>query len=324
MHAITHAVRTKMSKLNSNHIGTFFLLILSSKASGMDFSFNPSPPSKQQISLRTSGMFYPKPDSGFFHSSFSARVPVLKQDQDGVCVSLRYHELGTYSDSIPYSTLRSIQLGVDYTHQVSDKKLWSLSASFGSASDKPFKDSDVNTIGANWIYSFPQGDNDQWVVLVNYSNNRPILNHIPLPGVAYTHAPSKQFRGTFGIPFASIYWEFVDRWSLTLFTVAPWVARAQVAYSIVGPIQAFSGFDFSQMTFLRYGRTNTDDRLYYDEKKAFIGIRSPLSRIFFAEIESGYAFARRIFETESYELHPENPIEVESSLYIKLSLSARF
>lgn len=300
-------------------IALFFI----DSSSAFDLETVMRPPSQQKVNLRFTGMLQPA-EAGVLLTNFSASVPVFSGEKNRVTLTSRYHLLNFYPDQSRVSDLRDIQVGAAYSYQIEEKRMASISASFGSASDQPFKDSNVNTVSATALYTFPSSETESWLLLLNYSNNRPILNNIPLPGFAYIYAPSKEFRGTFGVPFASIYWQFIPQWSLTLFTVAPWVAKAQVAYSIAGPFQVFTGVDFSQMTYLQYGRVNKKERLYYDEKKAFIGAKSPLNQIFFVEIEAGYAFGRQLFAAEKYTANPVNPTELDASGYGKLSVSAAF
>ncbi len=251
-------------------------------------------------------------------------LPLYRDEKDSWTFSSGFQSLDISPDQSSTPNLYNIQFGGTYAHQLEGGKSLSVNGSFGSASDRPFADSTVNTLSGTILYSFPNGPASSWLLLLNYSNNRPILNNIPLPGIAYTYAPSKTFRGTFGAPFASIYWQFADKWSVTSFTVAPWIIKTSVAYAVVFPMQIFAGVDFSQETFLQYGRSNLKDRIYYDEKKVFVGCKSPLSRTLFAELETGYALNRSMFSAQTYTLSPVNPTDLGSSFYGKLAITAAF
>lgn len=50
-------------------------------------------------------------------------------------------------------------------------------------------------------------------------------------------------------------------------------------------------FGWSQQSFLRHDREFTEDRLYVDEKKAFLGVRTPFAARLSAELQGGFAFA---------------------------------
>ncbi|WP_413584165.1 hypothetical protein [Bdellovibrio sp. HCB274] len=289
-----------------------------------------APPGKQRGVFSYSGSIQPETSlkDGTENASMNrgtvvATVPVYKTDQESWAITT----LGNWLDLYPDQTgimpdLYQFDVGVTYSRMINEKKYWAMNANFGSASDKPFKDPSVNTIGANYFYVNPVDETATWIYLVNYSNNRPILNNIPIPGFAYMYTPSKTFRGIFGAPFAQIYWEFVDRWSLNFFTLIPWVIKTSVDYSIAGPMKVSLGLDFFQSTYYIFGRENRQERLFYDEKRLFLGFKSPLSKTFMVEAEAGYAFDRRYFSAENYEPNPRNAIGLGTSPYVKLNLTA--
>ncbi|NUN07358.1 MAG: hypothetical protein HUU57_16560, partial [Bdellovibrio sp.] len=65
-------------------------------------------------------------------------------------------------------------------------------------------------------------------------------------------------------------------------------------------------------------------RLFYDEKKIFIGAKSPLSKSIFADLELGHAFDRAFFTAENYKTNPDNPVDIGNAYYGKLSLNFIF
>jgi hypothetical protein len=73
-----------------------------------------------------------------------------------------------------------------------------------------------------------------------------------------------------------------------------------------------------------YDRVNKEDRLFYDQKKFFVGLKSPVSKELAVEIEMGHAFDRSFFVAENYEQNPSNPLEIGNAFYIKTVLSARY
>ncbi len=309
----------------------FFLVVFSSGLVRAQMFSGLMPPSKQRGTLTYTGSVQPdtKFDTSDNKASLNrgtviANIPVYKTEKESWSVSLLGHWLDLYPDQEAMPDLYQADVGVTYSRMVDEKAYWALNGSFGSASDKPFKDPSVDTIGGNFFYIDPVDATASWVYLVNYSNNRPILNGIPLPGFAYMYTPSKSFRGTYGVPFAMIYWEFVDKWSLNLFTLIPWVIKSSVDYSIAGPMKASLGLDFSQSTFYLYGRVNRKERLFYDEKRLYVGFKTPLSQQFIAEVEAGYSFDRRYFQDENYDISPKDAIHLGTSPYLKLQLTALF
>lgn len=260
----------------------------------------------------------------------SVTAPFYKNDEDSLAFSLTYSELDIATQAalpsqrkIP-ELLSSASFGLTYAQKLEGKKFWAINGSFGSASDQPFSHPNVDTLGANLFATITAEEESSWLFILNYSNNRPILNNIPIPGFAYQYTPSKTFRGLFGFPFAFMRWEFQPQWTWSFFVATFSVVKTEFAYSVAGPVQIFTSFDFSQQPFLMRDRENTKDRLFYDEKKWAMGIRSPLSKELFADLSGGVAFDRNFFEAENYQKADQNRMAVGATWFAAASLSARF
>ncbi|MEN0059617.1 MAG: hypothetical protein AAGB31_12330 [Bdellovibrio sp.] len=309
---------------------TCCLIFLPLQLSAFELAAGLTPPGQQKITLGYTGLFHQQADiaqdkASTSFQAFDFSIPVYKTEVESVAVSLNGSQLKVDpSQASPYSELYDLKVGLSYTRSVDEQRVWSISTRYGSASDKPFKDGSVNTIGATALYSFPRNETSRWLLLLDYSNNRPILNNIPLPGFAFFYYPSPQFRAVLGAPFASINWSFTDNMALDFFTLVPWIFKGSVSYKITEFARLYTGLDFSQITYYLHGRQNDQDRLFYDEKKIFVGIKSPLSQTVFAELELGHAFDRAFFIDENYTTNPDNPLELGNAYYAKLSLRARF
>lgn len=248
-------------------------------------------------------------------------VPFAKTDEDSWTISSTNHWMDLYPDQTEVPDLYQFDVGLTYTKATEKGRFWAVNGNFGSASDKPFKDASVTTLSANYFYLKPVSETGTWLYLINYSNNRPILNNIPLPGFAYIYTPSKTFRGTFGAPFAMINWQFAEKWGFNFFTIVPWIIKTSVDYSLSTYAKAYTGLDFSQSTYYLYDRADKKDRLFYDEKKIFLGVKTPLSKALYVDAEGGFAFDRRYFSAENYEPSPSDALVLGSSPYIKLTIS---
>lgn len=236
----------------------------------------------------------------------------------------KYSHLNVTPNTTGITDLYDSEFGFTYSHKISETNQLSLYGGYGTKSDKPFKDSSVNTLNLNAIYSFAYGPKGRWTLLLNYSNNRPILNNIPLPFFAYTYIHSQDFIGTFGAPFASIYWKFAPKWSTSIFAVVPWIFKGQIFYHIVGPFRVYAGVDLSQQSYFQYGRSNNKERLFHEEHKAFVGLKAPLLKNLMLDAEFGYAFHRQFFIAESYSWKPKNPTDLEDSFYGQIGLNLFF
>jgi hypothetical protein len=307
----------------------FSVFVVSAHAQSFDLTAGLTPPNQQKTSIKYDGRFYdesefPTGNSAIMQNGLSFSTPLSKSEGSSLALAGRADEMKINPARGDISGLYDFEMGLTYTRILEERRMWAVTGSYGSASDKPFYSPDESTLGLTALYMKPASETDTWLFLVNYSNNRPILNNIPLPGFAYFYNPSKEFRGVFGVPFAMVTWKFIDDWSINFFTLIPWVIKGSLNYSISGPLQVYLGWDFSQKTYLLADRAQKEDRLFYDEKKFFLGLKSPISQEVAFEIEAGHAFDRSFFVAENYEQDPSNPLEIGNAFYIKTVLSARF
>lgn len=304
-------------------------IFFSPLAHAFDMGSGLTPPKFQKTMLSYSGLFrdsadFPVNSAHMSTESLDFSTPVYRTDNESYTLSLNSTQLRFSPAQGDYSQLADLKVGLGYSRVIDEQSLWSLSARYGSASNKPFSGADVSTFGVTWMYSYPSSETGRWLLLLDYSNNRPILNNIPLPGFAYFWTPSKDLKATFGVPFASVNWSFTESLSVDIFTVVPWIFKGSLNYKINEYARLYTGVDFSQMTFYLADRVNKKDRLFYDEKKIFIGAKSPLSKNIFAELEVGHAFDRTFFVAEEYAIDPENPFLIGNAYYGKVSLRLFF
>lgn len=250
-----------------------------------------------------------------------ATATLYKKDQHTLKFNAKYAHINITPNNSNITDLYDSDFGLAYSYTKSETQFLSFSANYGSNSDHMYKASDVNTLSLNSIYSFSKNPKSRWTLVLNYSNNRPFLNNIPLPFFTYTYIFSPDLIGTFGAPFASVFWRFSPKWSLNLLTIVPWVLKAQVSYQVWGPMQAYSGVDVSQQSFFELGRSNHKERIFFEESRVFVGLKSPLSKNIFAEAELGQSFNRKLFSAEDYTWNPDERTRLDSSLYGRLRIS---
>ncbi|WP_291515375.1 hypothetical protein [Bdellovibrio sp. ArHS] len=308
-----------------NVFGLLFFLLFTSQAYSQGMMEGLTPPSQQRTLLSYTGLFFDKADfpqerASTSYQSMDFSTPVYRTEQQSISLNLSGSQYLVTPAQSEISGLYDIKFGLGYTRVIDEKRLWSVNVRYGSASDKPFESADVSTLGVTAFYSYPDDESSRWLLLVDYSNNRPILNNLPLPGFAYFYNRSKEFRSVIGIPFASFNWQFADMWGWDFFTLVPWVVKTSVYYKVTDFAKLYTGVDFSQITYYLYGRQNKEDRLFYDDKKVFIGLKSPISKQILADLEAGHSFDRRFFVDENYVISPDNAISIGNSYYLKLSL----
>jgi hypothetical protein len=302
-----------------------FSILFLSKSHAINLGMGLTPPSKQRGMISYSGLLqnkaeFPEGSASTSMQELNLSTPVFKTDLDAYSVGLEGKQLAINPSQNGYSTLSEVQLRLAYSRVLDGNRLITFSTRFGSASDQPFADSTVNTFGATGYYSFSNDETSRWLWIVDYANDRPILNNLPLPGFAYFYNPNKNFKAVLGAPFASMTLNFDNSLSLDFFTVVPWVFKSTLNYNLDEYRKFYLGFNFSQLTYFILGRQNLKDRLFYDEKKIFVGAKSPLSKSILADLEMGRSFDRALFMAEEYRLNPNNPVRIENAFYLKLSL----
>lgn len=300
----------------------FIIWQYSSVSNAVNFGLALTPPSKLRPMLSYSGLIHKESDFPNGHASTSLQeadfsTPLYKTDLDALSLGIDGNQLNINPQQSGYSTLKELNFSLSYSRVIDAGRMWAVSTKYGSASDKLFNESSVTSFGITGFYSFANDESSRWLLLIDYSNDRPILNNLPLPGFAYFYNPSKDFRAILGAPFASFTWNFKPNMSMDISTIVPWVFKGTLNYHFDEHTKVSTGFNFSQLTYSLAGRKNTDERLFYDEKKIFIGAKSPLSKSVVAELEVGTAFDRSLFLDESYQLNPNNPIRISNGNYLK-------
>lgn len=219
----------------------------------------------------------------------------------------------------------SSEFGLNYKHHESEQKFWGFTASIGSAGDKTFNSRTKTVVGANAFYSNSIDPTSRWLWFLNYSNNRSFLNEIPIPGVAYVYRPSADFMGVFGFPFIFMRVKWNESLSSS-FLLGPYIYRADLSQRIFGPVTAYLSADNSVQSFYREARSRDEDRLFYSESKALLGIKAPVSSALFVDVYGGLSYSRFVAEAEEYKdaLDEENSVTLENRWVAGAQLSLRF
>ncbi len=147
-------------------------------------------------------------------------LPVYKSQGQVAAVSLAGSQLH-FGETLRFdngkvvpNTMFRYEAGVQYSKQLPEKKSWGLRGSFGYAGDKPFEADQDSTYSVMANYGYP-GEKGYWSLFAFMSNNSPILNYIPLPGVAYFYK-TPTFTGMFGFPVLSMQWTPVNPWAYSV------------------------------------------------------------------------------------------------------------
>ncbi|HMN67295.1 MAG TPA: hypothetical protein PKC28_02030 [Bdellovibrionales bacterium] len=239
-------------------------------------------------------------ESSVTQHRFQASAPLSQGERDNYSVALSG---GAFDFGAPVvfptglelsEEFRRVDLGGVFFRKVDEDRTLTVRASIGGASDELFKEFKDTTFSGSVAYSMPGTERSHWIVSVFISNNNPLANYVPIPGFIYFYRQGS-FIGMFGLPFGSVIWAPRPPWAFALSLFGPTV-NAEASYGAREGLQGFLGFNWSQQTFLRREREKEKDRVYVDEKKAFVGLRGPLFVKLHSELQLGPVFDREVWE----------------------------
>lgn len=270
------------------------------------------PPQKTVVALNGNLSTEGKP-TVIEQSKMSIATPIYNKNGESFAMSLGggrilFNESQVFDngEKTPKS-LERVDLGVQYSTTLKKRAFWGLRGSLGSASDQPFRTKEEVTFSLSTFYTKPGDGRGQWIYTVFLSNNNSLANYIPIPGFIYLYR-NQGFTGMFGLPFLSIQWTPKAPW---LFSMSYFITNFnnEIAYGLRDKFQTFLGFAISQQNFLRADREERTDRLFFNEKKIFLGTRSPLTNEISGEFQTGLSFDRKLKEGKRF-----NDIDLEADM----------
>lgn len=266
---------------------------------------------------------------GMVQQDFSLSAPLRQSaaDEWAASVRIRNQEFATGAvlpdtgDPFP-DALWNVRIGTSYRHRFDSGWIGALTVTVGSPSDRPFASAAELDVSATTVLRVPSRDRDAWIFFLNYGNNREFLPHIPIPGFGYSYQPSDQLTAVVTTGFVSLEYRPVEKLTLTASYVAVRTVDVRATYQIFRPVRLWVGFDWTNERYLRAGRLDRDDRLFYYEKRVRAGAIIGLARQLFVDITVGYSFDRFYFEGEDY--GDRNRIDVEDGPFGAVRIGTRF
>lgn len=301
-----------------------FLLPLASNA--QEF-FNFLSPESPSTTVELEGIYLPTSDleggvdeTQIINTGVSAAQKVYKDGKNYITVGAKYQKLDLTAES-PLLRDYYNELGtVSYKRQLKDDKFWLTSVSYGSASDRPFKNNRDNTLGVTYI----QKINDKWYIAGNYSNNRTFLNNVPLPGFFYVKEMSREKSFVIGFPFLYIQRPVSENFSFRYLGIMPWSHRLKLLYTRWKFLTPYLGYEQSPQTYFRHDRDSDYDRFFWFEKRAALGLEGGISRSLKFDLSAGYSFDREFFEARNFSQSKEFLINLDNSYFVGLNIRYNF
>jgi hypothetical protein len=268
---------------------------------------------------------------GLFQQDFSLSVPLHQSATDEWYGSFRVRNQEFATGAVLPDTgepfpdeLWNIRIGTGYRHRFESGWIGALDVTVGSPSDKPFASLDEMDINATAVLRVPARDRDAWIFFLNYGSNREFLPGIPIPGFGYLYRPSDQFSAVVTTGVLSLEYRPIETLTLTASYIAVRTVDVRLTYQVFRPIRLWVGFDWTNERYLLADRANSNDRLFYYEKRIRAGAIIGLARQLFIDADVGYSFDRFYFEGEGYSDRDRNRIDVGDGPFVQVRVGARF
>ncbi len=234
-------------------------------------------------------------------------------------VSGRYFELKNNFKNIPQ--FYNLSVGGSYKYYLENERTLGLTASFGSASDKLFKDSRDSNITANVIYR----KSEKWIFVTNYSNNRAFLNNIPLPGFVYIYHQSREKTILFGLPFAFIQMPILDgKLSIRYLGFLPYNHKLRLLYNDLSYFKPFVAMEQGPLVFFDSSRVNDRERTFWFERRASLGIEKSYGPFLKVDLQVGRAFDREYYQARSISREHSNVQRIDDATFVSINLKSNF
>ena len=211
-----------------------------------------------------------------------------------------------------------IKLGAGYRHHFQNRRSAGLLLGVHSPSDRPFNSIDETVIDATAFYRVPAKDRNSWVFFLNYGNRRSFLNHVPLPGMAYAYAPSRETFALIGLPVAMARTRFRDDWSLDIFYFPPVRGRVTLAYALSPRLSPYVTVRSYRDAFLLADRSDPDEWLRHEIIEGDLGLKWQATERLSLDAHIGYAFDRKVYQSDSFG-DDDDGLDLDSGVAFRLA-----
>ena len=199
-----------------------------------------------------------------------------------------------------------------------------ITAGAGYAADSAYDDANAFYGKATLIFGKEFNKNHAWAIVLDYDGNRTIFPDVPLPGVAYSFkVPEREFEFVVGFPVNSVLWRPNDQWRLEATYTVTDRFDARVGYAFAREWNLFGRFETRFNAFHLEELEEDNDRLFFSQRRAEVGIQwTPRESLGFT-IAGGYAFAQEFAVGFDYR-DLEHVNELSDEPYLRLGLELRF
>ncbi len=168
-----------------------------------------------------------------------------------------------------------------------------LVAGVGFAGDSAFDDSEA-VYGLGYLYGSKKvSDDETWLLGVAYDGNRVIFPDVPLPLVEYQRRVDDTLQFAIGLPYARVYWQPAEKWTVTAAYFAPTTFEANVTYELTEQLRLFAALE-NHLEAFHAQNAGEHDRLFVQQRRVEGGVLWAPSGWLEVSVAGGYAFDQEI------------------------------
>lgn len=270
-----------------------------------------------------------KGEIGISRHIIEGSAPLGKYFGGGLSASFRYGRTN-FSDPVALNNgfavddeLHQFQMGFNYGQKLSEGRGWGVNTSLGYKGDR-IGGSDANmSVMTNYSYPSESGKG-RWQYFLMFSNNGPLGNNIPIPGVMYFYK-TKNTNLLVGLPIVSFQYTPTDSlWSFSLSSFGPFY-KGEIFYGTVDSYQLFIYSQWNQDNYFLSNRLEEEDRLNIYEKVSGIGARTSLMKgTMGLELRLGYSSDRKLYSGDGIFNNDSGSVDLKDTTYLRFLLSKVF
>ncbi len=213
--------------------------------------------------------------------------------------------------------LYEAKMSAGYEREMQSKKSWGFQGSIGSASDRAFAKMSNNEFSAIGYYQFSKTGKSHWTASLFVSNNSPLGDYIPIPGVSYFYK-NETFTGLFGLPLIMINWKPRPQVGLRLSAFGPTI-RSQASFGKERGLVGFARWNWLYHKYILNDRVEPRDRLTYQEKQWTVGAENTWMHFLTGSLEVGQSYDRLLYVGQGFSDRDGGRYKADGGWFVQLN-----
>lgn len=255
-------------------------------------------------------------------------TPIYQSEEDYFAISLAGAQVHldkelTLTPGLQAPTdLTRLEIGSQYTRQLSGHRNWGIKGSIGYAADQISGKFNDTVYSLNLNYGYPTASGGFWNFFLLLSDSGPFGKNIPMPGFVYFFK-TEDFTALLGFPVLSLQWTPSKDWAYSISALGPAITT-EVAYGQIREIQYFTAASWNNQSFKLKKREEDEDRLTIEDKTVAAGARSFIFDYMLAEAKAGYSFDRQIYVGQGIRDMRRGYSEIDAGAFLTISIKSGF